>query len=134
MRPCTTGIGALGRIAFDKGWYIYTGSALGAGGLSRVSRHIRFYREQYRTPKWHIDYLMSAGDIFLRETICGKTESDLECALAAAVSGTGIAGFGCSDCDCATHLFYRKENPEKELLAAFEKLGLQPVQHFPAGM
>ena len=51
-------IGALGVITFQPGYYIYAGSALGSGGLSRVARHIRFYRERYRKAKWHIDYLM----------------------------------------------------------------------------
>lgn len=123
-------IGALGIRRFVPGWYLYVGSALGSGGLSRVSRHIRFSREQYRPPKWHIDYLMTA--VSLRAVVCAKTETDLECALASAIGGTGVPAFGCSDCGCATHLFYRNEMPEAEVIAAFMAIGLSPLPHHPA--
>ena len=55
--PRKVRIGALGEREFVPGWYLYTGSALGSGGLSRVSRPLRFFREQYRHAHWHIDYL-----------------------------------------------------------------------------
>ena len=122
-------IGALGEREFVPGWYLYAGSALGSGGLSRVSRHIRFYREQYRKPKWHIDYFMAAKAVRLRKVVCAKTEADLECVLAAALGGAGVPAFGCSDCDCATHLFYRREMPEAEVLAAFTAVGLCGLVH-----
>jgi len=125
----TIRIGALGEREFAPGWYLYAGSALGSGGLSRVSRHIRFYREQYRRPKWHIDYLMADASVRLRKVICAKTESDLECVLAAAIGGDGVPEFGCSDCNCATHLFYRRTMPEAEVLTAFERTGLCGVVH-----
>lgn len=127
--PQTIRIGALGEQKFIPGWYLYTGSALGSGGLSRVTRHIRFYREQYRKPKWHIDYLMAAETIRLRKVICAKTDADLECTLAAAVSGDGVPAFGCSDCNCPTHLFYRQTMPETEVLAAFTAAGLCGMVH-----
>lgn len=120
-------IGALGEIDFEEGWYIYTGSALGSGGLSRVQRHIRFFRERYRKPKWHIDYLMEK--ISLEETVCAATDERLECALAKNVGGDGVKRFGCSDCLCETHLFFRRENPHEEIISAFEKTGLEPVVH-----
>ena len=42
-------------------------------GLSRVSRHIRFFRERYRKPKWHIDYF-DGGRMKspFQEFICAK--------------------------------------------------------------
>ena len=127
--PQTIRIGALGERKFAPGWYLYVGSALGSGGLSRVSRHIRFYREQYRKPKWHIDYLMAARSTRLCKVVCAKTDQDLECVLAAALGGDGIAAFGCSDCDCATHLFYRRDMPEDEVLQAFAQIPLTPHLH-----
>ena len=120
-------IGALGIISFQPGYYIYAGSALGSGGLSRVSRHIRFYREQYRKAKWHIDYLME--EAVLEKTVCAETKDRLECVLAAGIGGTYVEKFGCSDCDCASHLFYRKEDPTKEVLSVFEKMGMHAVEH-----
>jgi len=120
-------IGALGIISFKPGYYIYAGSALGSGGLSRVSRHIRFSRERYRKAKWHIDYLME--EAVLEKTVCAETKDRLECVLAAGIGGTYVEKFGCSDCDCASHLFYRKEEPTEEILAVFEKMGLKAVEH-----
>ena len=36
-------VGARGDLAFPCGWYVYVGSALGTGGLSRVVRHIQIH-------------------------------------------------------------------------------------------
>lgn len=120
-------IGALGDIRFSAGYYIYVGSALGSGGLSRVSRHIRFFREQYRKPKWHIDYLMM--NAVLEKTFCAETDERLECVLSEVLGGACVPRFGCSDCDCVSHLYYRKENPEEEIRKAFEKLGFAVSEH-----
>lgn len=120
-------IGALGVISFQPGYYIYAGSALGSGGLSRVSRHIRFYRERYRKAKWHIDYLME--EAVLEKTICAETGDRLECILAAGISGDCVENFGCSDCDCKSHLFFREEEPTEEILSVFKKMGLVSHEH-----
>lgn len=120
-------IGALGDIYFPAGYYIYTGSALGSGGLSRVSRHIRFFRERYRKPKWHIDYLMEGA--LLIKTFCAETEERLECRLAAALGGACVARFGCSDCSCESHLFYRADNPEEEIRGVFRRIGFSAAEH-----
>lgn len=120
-------IGALGTLSFKQGWYIYAGSALGSGGLSRVSRHIRFYRENYRNAKWHVDYLMEAAT--LQKTICAETEERLECVLAQTIGGDCVLRFGCSDCDCPSHLFYREEEPSGEILKVFKEMGLETREH-----
>lgn len=125
--PKNIRIGALGTISFKPGYYIYAGSALGSGGLSRVSRHIRFYRERYRKAKWHIDYLME--EAVLEKTICAETGERLECILASGISGDCVENFGCSDCDCVSHLFYREEEPTEEILGVFGKMGLNAVEH-----
>ena len=47
-------IGRWGRLNVRPGYYVYVGSALGAGGvLARVSRHCR----EPKSKHWHIDYL-----------------------------------------------------------------------------
>jgi Uri superfamily endonuclease len=122
-------IGALGEREFMLGWYLYVGSALGNGGLSRVNRHILFYHEQYRKPKWHVDYFMMDTSVRFRKVICARTEINLECVLATIIGGDGVSGFGCSDCDCETHLFYRKKMPEMEILSAFETVKLRGTIH-----
>ena len=120
-------IGALGIISFKPGYYIYAGSALGSGGLSRVSRHIRFYHERYRKAKWHIDYLMVES--VLEKNVCAETEMRLECVLASGIGGDSVLRFGCSDCDCKSHLFFREEEPTEEILSVFKKMGLVSHEH-----
>jgi hypothetical protein len=49
-------IGRLGLISFEPGYYLYTGSALGPGGLSgRISQHLR--QKTQKRSHWHIDAL-----------------------------------------------------------------------------
>ena len=50
-------VGRLGVITFEKGYFIYIGSAFGAGGvLARVKRHCRTDKRL----RWHIDYVRTA--------------------------------------------------------------------------
>ena len=123
---CTVRVGALGEIAFLPGWHIYVGSALGSGGLARLERHIALSRNKDRRPKWHVDYLSASQCFSLRYTLHALTEERLECRLATALGGENIPGFGCSDCDCRSHLFYRPRNPVRETETAFRSLGLAP--------
>ncbi len=49
--PLVIHAGRLGTVALERGWYVYTGSAHGPGGLrARVSRHLR----PDKAPHWHI--------------------------------------------------------------------------------
>ena len=121
---CTVRVGALGEIAFRRGWHIYVGSALGSGGLARLDRHIALSRNKDRRPTWHVDYLSASQSFCLRSSVSAITEERLECRLAEALGGENIPGFGCSDCDCRSHLFYRRRNPVKETEAVFRSLGL----------
>jgi Uri superfamily endonuclease len=121
---CTVRVGALGEIAFLPGWHIYVGSALGSGGLARLERHITLSRYKDKSPKWHVDYLLKSPSFCLRYTLSAMTAERLECRLAAALGGDDLPKFGCSDCDCPSHLFYRRRNPVRETEAAFRSLGL----------
>jgi Uri superfamily endonuclease len=123
---CTVRVGALGDITFDKGWHIYIGSALGSGGLKRLDRHIALFKNKDRRPKWHVDYLTTDPRFRLTSAISAITTSRLECRLAGTLGGTGIPGFGCSDCSCTSHLLYRARNPIPDIRAAFRSLGLSP--------
>jgi Uri superfamily endonuclease len=124
---CTVRIGALGEIAFRNGWHIYVGSALGSGGLLRLERHIALSRERDKRPKWHADYLLTDRSFTLRYAISAATSRPLECRLAAALGGERVPGFGCSDCTCNSHLFYRKTDPAEEIAGVFRSLHLEPV-------
>ncbi len=121
---CTVRVGALGEIAFRKGWHIYVGSALGSGGLARLERHVALSQNKDKPPKWHVDYLSESGPFCLRYTLHALTEERLECRFAEALGGEAIPAFGCSDCRCPSHLFFRRRNPVKETEAAIRSLGL----------
>ena len=121
---CTVRVGALGEIAFRRGWHIYVGSVLGSGGLARLERHIVLSRTKDKHPKWHVDWLSASPSFCLRSAIHAVTGERLECRLAEALGGEHLPGFGSSDCTCTSHLFYRRRNPVREVEAAFRSLGL----------
>jgi len=121
-------VGALGEMQFPAGWYIYVGSALGPGGLARVNRHIRVYREACdHRPRWHIDRLLTDSRFVLTAAVCGETTARLECTLARSLGGDGVRGFGCSDCRCTTHLLYRDDDPQAECCRALTACGCRPI-------
>lgn len=103
-------IGALGTHHFPAGWYLYTGSAFGPGGLAaRVARHRRGGR-----PHWHIDYLAAAAR--LEEVRLMPEVVRRECAHAAAAralpgASVPVSRFGASDCRCPAHLVHFGERP-----------------------
>jgi len=94
-------VGKHGFVHFQKGCYVYVGSAL--NGLDqRIQRHLRKQKKIH----WHIDYLLPFTefvDIFYKE----NTQRD-ECTIAQEFEKnfTNIPGFGCSDCSCESHLFH----------------------------
>lgn len=99
-------IGALGVIDFNKGSYIYVGSAL--NGLdSRVLRHMNTSEGVYNAIHWHIDYLLREESVRVEAVYVRLSDEKIECEIAGKVSryGSGVEGFGCSDCRCNSHLF-----------------------------
>jgi len=122
---CRIRIGRLGDREFMAGWHIYVGSAQGGGGLEkRVARHIRVNRHGNTPPKWHIDYFSLGREVILTHAVCGETSAPLECELARVIGGDSVRGFGCSDCSCRSHLFYRHDLPLSEVESAFLTIGL----------
>lgn len=124
---CTVRVGALGDLLFQAGWYIYVGSALGSGGLQRLGRHISLARLRDKRPTWHVDYLLTSPEFSLIYAVCAISVDRYECLLSHELIGTRIPGFGCSDCSCASHLFYRKDDPRDEILTAFRSLRISPL-------
>lgn len=100
---CKLKVGALGEIYFEEGYYAYTGSALGPGGLARISRHKDVASGKNPARQWHIDYLLPQVEVL--EAI---TSHRPECSIAVAIDSTlpRVTGFGCSDCRCQSHLHY----------------------------
>jgi len=121
---CVVRIGALGEREFSAGSHVYVGSARGSGGLARADRHLRLALRRDRPPRWHIDYLLLDPHFFPAAVVTAATDRDCECDLACAVAGSSVPGFGCSDCACPSHLFYRPGDPVPEVAAALRGLGL----------
>lgn len=101
--PIAVVVGALGEQHFPAGGYAYTGSALGAGGFSRIDRHARVAAGDHDVRHWHVDYFLGrpATDIVAVEV---ARDRDIECAVARDLPGGPVGGFGASDCDCRSHL------------------------------
>lgn len=99
-------IGALGLLEFPEGRYIYVGSALN-GIDSRVLRHINTSKGIYNAIHWHIDYLLREDSVSVKAVYARLSDEKMECEIAGKVShhGSGVKGFGCSDCRCYSHLF-----------------------------
>jgi Uri superfamily endonuclease len=108
-------IGALGAKAFQKGKYLYVGSA--QNNLDqRVQRHLKKKKRLF----WHIDYLLDHEAAAIVKVLYKLADKAEECRLADEISkhGTAIDGFGCSDCHCKSHLFLVKK--EEFLLDSME--------------
>ena len=100
-------IGSQGLRYFPAGYYVYVGSAK-RNLAARIARHRR-QRKQFH---WHIDYLRQKAEIVADIPI--RTADDLEHDLAGAVNNLAdwrIDQFGCTDCQCASHLFGFYSNP-----------------------
>lgn len=100
-------IGAQGILHFPKGYYAYVGSAK-KNLAARLARHQRKRKKMH----WHIDYLRQEGVV--TAVIPIRTADDLEHELAAAITQIApwhIDKFGCTDCDCPSHLFGFPDNP-----------------------
>ena len=112
-------IGKLGEYSFSAGFYAYVGSAFGPGGLTARLNHHLFSSAASR---WHIDYLRRHASI--EEVWLSQMEACREHLWAAALnklntSGCHFKNFGCSDCECFTHLFHFRQPPP---LQKFKKL------------
>lgn len=102
----TIGVGALGEVTVPAGGYAYVGSALGAGGFSRVDRHRRVAAGDHDVRHWHIDSLLGSPATSYEGAIA-IPERECECALAQELGSGPIPGFGASDCGCRSHLARR---------------------------
>ena len=99
-------VGALGRLSFAPGRYIYVGSALN-GLTARVTRHVNTSRGVHKAIRWHIDYLLKEPEVHIESVYTRLADRKIECDLAGEVAKTGepVKGFGCSDCGCVSHLY-----------------------------
>jgi Uri superfamily endonuclease len=121
-------IGKLGEQKFSKGYYTYTGSALGNGVSSlkhRVSRHLQKDKRNF----WHIDFLLANENATITGVVAAQTNRKLECNLNRYIKRKGeakipVKGFGASDCreNCDSHLLYfGEENIESKIVTLYSK-------------
>ncbi len=103
-------VGRLGKMSFERGYYIYVGSAM----LSLEAR-LKRHRSKRKKMHWHVDYLLREAGLI--HTCSLETEKRLECAMAQKLWERyySIPGFGSSDCSCRGHLFYSEEDPKEEV-------------------
>lgn len=106
----------------EPGFYAYVGSAMNSLE-ARIARHLSVEKKRH----WHIDYLL--GHAAIRSVLSAETGADVECRVAGGLAELpAIAGFGCSDCRCRSHLFFSPDLTELTVRAAeaFRAAGLNP--------
>ncbi len=121
-REICLNVGSLGEQRFPKGYYAYTGSALGKGASSlkrRVSRHL----EKKKQKSWHIDFLLADENVTVTAVVAAQTNRKMECNLNRYIrtegkAKTALKGFGSSDCreNCKSHLLFFPEITKDENL------------------
>ena len=102
----------LGCFTLQKGYYAYTGSALGDGATSltkRIARHLK----KRKTRFWHIDFLLSNKNAKITAVVGAETRLNQECKINDLIKNIEEAtlpasGFGASDCkqNCRSHLVH----------------------------
>lgn len=105
----TLQVGKLGMLTFKPGYYLYVGSAMNSLS-ARIKRHMRVRKSL----KWHIDYIVPHFKDFIAIPV--RSSEPLECSLSQALGSIAddyVPNFGCSDCNCDSHLYWFAENPFK---------------------
>jgi Uri superfamily endonuclease len=99
-------VGAIGNIAFKKGLYAYVGSAQ-TNLEKRIRRHFRKDKRKF----WHVDYLLDNEAAKIVKVFFKNANKPEECETATVIgeSAEPIIGFGCSDCNCKSHLFHIRD-------------------------
>jgi Uri superfamily endonuclease len=95
-------VGAKGKIAFERGFYAYVGSAQ-KDLEQRLRRHLKRKKRKF----WHIDYLLDDKATKVVQVFQKQADKAQECMIARSIGEKGepITGFGSSDCRCESHLF-----------------------------
>ena len=109
---------------FKKGYYVYIGSAMNSL-IPRLSRHLSDEKKMH----WHIDYLLKSPNSDIREILFTDSIKRIECDLANSIAKDGLETerFGCSDCNCNSHLIYfeRKKDALKSVKEAYDSINIE---------
>ena len=125
-RPFNLRIGKLGLTKVEKGYYLYTGSALGTGAVSleqRIARH----RQRNKHVKWHVDYLTVHREITVVNVICTEINERLECQINQQIMSNLngepiIRRAGASDCKCSGHLLSVRLLDSKAIMSKLKQI------------
>ena len=138
--PLRLRVGRLGLLSFPEGLYLYTGSALGPGGLDRrVDRHLHGGGKKF----WHIDHLLASKLASVGLAIIAQTCRRMECRINRSlelICNSQAKGFGSSDCigSCTSHLLKSDERSVAALRNAvfdvYRGSGLRPLIYSPRCM
>ena len=101
-------VGKLGKVEFQPGLYVYTGSAMG-GLRARLLRHLSGTKKM----RWHIDHFLNAEQASVKKIFLYPAAPGQECRQnqkIAAIRGaqSALCKFGASDCNsgCHSHLIF----------------------------
>lgn len=114
-------VGSIGEIEFERGWYGYIGSSRNSN-FTRLKRHKEVSMNNKNTKHWHIDYLNSNKNTKLSGAYI--TQSARECVVSESINLDIIKEFGCSDCNCKSHLKY---HPSTNKFTEYVREGLMKV-------
>ena len=120
-------IGAKGFMFFKRGYYVYVGSALNS--LSkRVTRHLSDNKKKH----WHVDYLLLNKNTIIEEVIYTYCSKKIECEVSCEISEDAddyIKVFGCSDCNCVSHLHYFEgyDDAINSSINSYKKIDYKPI-------
>lgn len=116
----------LGEIEFKKGNYVYVGSAMNSLE-SRLNRHLRSNKKMH----WHVDYLLKNRNAKIVKIIYNVSAKKVECDLSRYLEAqtSHINDFGCSDCDCNSHLYYFKNRKEaiEQVQNAYDSIAMDYI-------
>ena len=100
-KPRYIKIGKLGSFTFQKGNYIYVGSAK-KNMEKRIARHFKRIKKKF----WHIDYLLQYAKV--KEVWLSNFSEEKLARILSEKLKIPVSGFGSSDKRSKSHLFYGK--------------------------
>ncbi len=121
--------GMLGKVKIERGCYVYVGSA-----FNSLEARIRRHLSEDKRIHWHVDYLLSHDDTRVADVIFTTDRRRLECSISRRLQNPkSIKGFGCSDCNCKSHLHYYNDIDEgrRAVIKALKSLNAKVISLEP---
>lgn len=124
VKPIKITFGGLGSAKVTRGFYTYTGSAMGKGAASiegRIYRHL----SRHKRKRWHADYIASTQFCPVKAAVYVQGSVRIECAVNKALAielkaHPLIPHIGATDCKCDGHLLQLPSTDETTLLKQIE--------------